>query len=111
MELELLADLPRGVGEIAAALQEQRRRQHARREHDGLRLDAEARPVRAAERRDDASRDARHAAPVREQLLGAHRGEHARAELDRGGHVRDVHRLLGARAATREAFAAAATLL
>ena len=63
----------------------------------------------SAEGRHHLARDAHSPAGVHLQLLHLHGGQHTRSRGEGSGHRAQIHRLLGAASAAREALAAAAT--
>jgi hypothetical protein len=100
---------PEEFRQIAALLQQDRRRHAARRQHHDLGVDPEAMRRLAGERPHDPALDPGCATlPPGQHALDARRGEDASAVANRRRHVGDVHRLLGARPTAGEALAAAA---
>ena len=109
MKLQIAAHLARGVREVAALLQQDRRRHAARRQHHPARMDLEAMGCSAAEGFHHLARHAPHLGRVAQDLLHLERGEHPGTEFHRLGDVADIHALLGPAPATRQALARAAT--
>src|SRR5271169_6042994 len=109
MKLEILAHLARRVREIRAALEENRRRHAAGREHDHLRANLEAVASSPREGSHHLPYDGPGLSPLRDHRLYLNTRPHTRAGAERRGHVGDVHALLRATPAAGEAFAAAPT--
>ena len=106
MELQILTDLFRTVREIAAPLQQDRRRHATGGENHDLRLHPKAMTELVGERPHHATGHAPDPTAPREHVLDLERRVDARSRAERGRYIRNVRGLLGARPATGEALAA-----